>query len=189
MSDYFSNFPKLNYDGNVVRNIMLRVRILDYVNNDPYAFLPYTVKEGERPEDIAYYYYGSTEYIWVVFLSNKIIDPYFEWPLSEDEFYRSLAKKYKDRALEDMNKTYMPDIEIYNWTMNETRTANIEYYEKDGIRMSPDTYSLMDITLDGWYPVRIFDVENERNENMRNIQLLNSTYIKTADKNIKAPVS
>lgn len=185
MSDYFAQFPTLNYKGNVVRNIMLRVKILEGVENDPYAYLPYTVKEGERPEDIAYYYYGSVEYLWLVFLSNKVIDPYFEWPLSESDLFASIAKKYRDRALADMNKTYMSDMEIFHWSMNETRTKNIAFYEKDGLRMSPDSYALADITLDGWQPVRIFDDENRRNESMRNIQLLNSTYVKTADKNLK----
>ena len=186
MSDYFSNFPKIKYDGHVVRNIMLRVRILDNVRNDPFAFLPYTIKEGERPEDIANLYYGSTEYLWLVFLSNKIIDPYFEWPLSESEMFQSLAKKYRPRALADLNQTYLPDIDVFHWTMNDSRNANIEYYEKDGLRMSADSYALANISISGWSPVRIFDEETERNESMRNIQLLNASYLKTADANLKA---
>lgn len=185
MSSYFSNFPKIKYDGHVVRNIMLRVKILDKVKHDPYAYLPYTVKEGERAEDIAYYYYGSTEYVWLVWLSNKTIDPYFEWPLSEQEFFLSLAKKYRPRAMEDLNEDFMTDHEVFAWTMNEARTANIEYYENNGMRMSRDTYTLSNIPLDGWQPVRIFDIEYERNESMRNIQLLNSNYKKLADDNIR----
>ncbi|AGR47784.1 baseplate wedge subunit [Sinorhizobium phage phiM7] len=185
MSSYFSNFPKIKYNDQVVRNIMLRVKILDKVKHDPYAYLPYTVKEGERAEDIAFYYYGSTEYIWLVFLSNKIIDPYFEWPLSENELFLSLAKKYRARAMADMNQTFMTDFEVFNWTMNEARTANIEYYQNGNLKMTPDTYSLSNIALEGWQPIRIFDVENERNENMRNIQLLNNSYAKLADDNIR----
>lgn len=165
---------------------MLRVKILDNVKNDPYAFLPYTVKEGERPEDIAFYYYGSTEYLWLVFLSNKIVDPYFEWPLSEREFFLSLAKKYRPRALADLNQTYLSDIDVFHWTMNESRTANIEYYKNGSLKMSADSFALANISVSGWSPVRIFDEETDRNEGMRNIQLLNSTYVKAADANIKS---
>lgn len=185
MSSYFSNFPKIKYNDVVVRNIMFRIKILEKVKNDPYAYLPYTVKEGERAEDIAYYYYGSTDYVWLVWLSNKMIDPYFEWPLSEQEFFASMVKKYRPFALADLNQTYLTDYEIFNWTMNDTRQANIEYYERNGVRMSRDTYALSNITLDGWNPIRIFDVETDRNENMRNIQLLNSNYSKIADSNMK----
>lgn len=185
MSSYFSNFPKIKYGDHVVRNIMLRVKILDKVKHDPYAYLPYTIKEGERAEDIAYYYYGSTEYVWLVWLSNKTIDPYFEWPLSESEFFAFIAKKYRNRAMADLNETFLTDYEVFNWTMNEERTANIEYYEKDGLKMTPDTYTLSDIPISGWLPVRIFDIEAERNEGMRNIQLLNNSYAKLADENMK----
>jgi hypothetical protein len=168
---------------------MLRVKILESVGNDPYAYLPYTVKENERPEDIAYYYYGSTEYIWLVMLSNKMIDPYFEWPLSENELFRSIAKKYRSRALADMNQTYLSDIEVFHWTMNDSRTANIEYYQMGDLKMSPDTYRLNIVPLDGWEPIRIYDEEVSRNEDMRNIQLLNNTYLKIADANIKRLLS
>lgn len=183
--EYFSNFPKIKYDGNVIRNIGLRVKIIEGLRSDPYAFLPYTVKEGERPEDIAYYYYGSVDYVWIVFLSNNILDPYFEWPLSENEFFHSLAKKYKDAAKEDLGVDYLSDIDVFHWTMNEMRTANILYYEKDGVHISPDTYRLGLVELTGWSPIRIFDAELRNNENMRNIQLLSNTYLNVAEKNIR----
>ena len=185
MSSYFSNFPKIKYNNEVVRNILMRVKILDNVKHDPYAYLPYTIKEGEKAEDIAFLYYGSTEYVWLVWLSNKTVDPYFEWPLSEQEFFLSMVKKYRAQALSDLNQVYLSDYEIFNWTMNDTRIANIEYYENGGLRMSRDSYSLANIAIDGWSPVRIFDAENARNEDMRNIQLLNNNYVKLADANIK----
>ncbi len=185
MSNYFANFPKIKYNNQVVRNIMLRMKILDNVKNDPYAFLPYTVKEGERAEDIAQLYYGSTEYVWLVWLSNKTIDPYFEWPLSEHDLFMSIAKKYRNRAEESLNREKMNDYEVFDWAMNETITSNIEYYEKDGIRISPDTYRLNIVDLTGWNAVRVFDVENERNESNRNIQMLNQNYLRIADENLK----
>lgn len=185
MSSYFSNFPKINYEGNVVRNIMMRVKILDSVKHHPYAYLPYTVKEGERAEDIAHLYYGSTEYVWLVWLSNKTVDPYFEWPLSENEFFASLVKKYKTLAMEDTGETWLSDHDIFNWTMNEATNANIAYYQNGDLKMSADTYQLSNIPIEGWDAVRFFDVEFERNENMRNIQLLNNNLVRIVDQNIK----
>jgi hypothetical protein len=161
------------------------MKILDGVRNDPYAFLPYTIKEGEKAEDIAYLYYGSTEYVWLVWLSNKTVDPYFEWPLSEHDLFKSIAKKYKTRAQDALNRDTMNAYEIFDWTMNETITSNIEYYEKDGVRISPDTYHLNVVDLSGWQAVRVFDVEHDRNESMRNVQLLNNSYLRVADENLK----
>lgn len=124
MSNYFNNFPIINYDGVNVRDITRRNHFISPNLNNPYLFLPYTVKDGEKPEDIAYYYYGSVDYTWLVLLANNIIDPYHDWHLSEDNFNKYLMDKYKERS----GKT---GYEIVDWTKNETITDNIFYYYRE----------------------------------------------------------
>lgn len=94
MSSYFKYFPKVDYLNQSVINITKRVKIRDDILNDPYAYLPYTISEEDRPEDIAYYYYGDVDKVWLVYLANNIVDPYTQWPLSSDNFYKTMAKKY-----------------------------------------------------------------------------------------------
>jgi hypothetical protein len=124
MSEYFENFPIINYQGRNVRDITRRNKFLKSVTTNPLLFLPYTIKEGERAEDIAYYYYGSTDYTWLVYLANNIIDPYHQWPLSEEDFHKYLIQKYADQS----NKT---GYEVVDWTQNETIDDNIVYYYKE----------------------------------------------------------
>lgn len=94
MVNYFKNFPTTTYNDYTVTDITRRVKIIETLRQDPYAFLPYTVKDGDRPEDIAYYYYGDMGKVWMVYLANNIIDPYTQWPMSNDNLAKTLTAKY-----------------------------------------------------------------------------------------------
>lgn len=92
--NYFSKFGAISYNDALVSNIITSVRIKDIVLNNDTAFYPYVIKEGDRPDTIANDYYEDSRYAWVVLLSNKIIDPYYEWPLTTNNFQRFIIKKY-----------------------------------------------------------------------------------------------
>lgn len=121
---YFENFPVIEYQGRNVRDITRRNRFLREVSSNPLLFLPYTIKEGQRAQDIAYKYYGSTDYTWLVYLANNIVDPYHQWPLSEDDFHKYLINKYEQ---ESQRTGY----EVVDWTQSEATEDNIVYYYKE----------------------------------------------------------
>lgn len=123
MSNYFDQMPIINYNGYQVRDLTRRNRLLPVSISNPYLFLPYTITDEDRPEDIAYYYYGSTDYTWLVLLANNIIDPYHDWPLKEDDFHKFLIKKYEAVS---GRKGY----EVVDWARDETLTENIVYYSR-----------------------------------------------------------
>lgn len=123
MSNYFDKMPIINYNGYQVRDLTRRNRFLPVSISNPYLFLPYTIKDNDRPEDIAYYYYGSTDYTWLVLLANNIIDPYHDWPLKDDDFNQYLIKKYEKESGE---KGYA----VVDWTQNENISDNIVYYSR-----------------------------------------------------------
>lgn len=193
MSNYFESFPTLTYQDKPVKNITMRVDILDDLRDDPYAFLPYTVMDGESPEEIANLYYGDARLSWLVFLSNDIVDPNGQWPMSFRDFEETLAKKYEVKAKAAMNQTYMNTLQIINWTRDATRTDNIVYYEytgddESGIneRINRDTYLYnTDIVAGDYVAIRIYDDEMNKNEENRNITLLNAEYVDQAVKNLK----
>jgi hypothetical protein len=124
---YFSKFPLIKYQEIFVTDITRRTNFIEQNLSDPYVFLPYTVKDGEKPEDIALLYYGSVDYTWLVLLSNNINDPYSEWYITEDDFHRYLIDKYSTLSGKK-------DFEVIDWLKNETIKDNIVYYylETDG---------------------------------------------------------
>jgi hypothetical protein len=92
--NFFTKIGTVNYNNEIVTNIITSVRFKDVIKDKINNFYPYTIKEGDRPDTIAANYYEDSRYAWVVYLSNSIIDPYYEWPLSVNEFNKFLIKKY-----------------------------------------------------------------------------------------------
>jgi hypothetical protein len=123
MAKYFQSFPKVDYDGVEIRDITRRNQFIKNVSTNPLVYLPYTVKEGERAEDIADWYYGSTDYTWLVYLANNIIDPYNQWPMSIEEFNNYMIEKYREQSGKTGN-------DVLVWAQ-EDREDNVVYYYRE----------------------------------------------------------
>jgi hypothetical protein len=124
MSRYFRNYPTIQYQGKSVRDLSRRSKVRDDLLSDPYIFLPYTVREGEKPETISELYYGTVDDTWLVLLANNITDPYYEWPMDEEQFNQYFIDKYSEIS----GRT---GIDVLRWGQDETRTDNIIYYFKE----------------------------------------------------------
>lgn len=124
--EYFNKLPEIRYNNVLVRDITRRVNFLKQSVENPYVFLPYTIQEGERAEDVAYYYYGDANYAWLVYLANNIIDPYHQWPMDEETFHNYLIDKYAE-------KSGRTGWDVIAWAQDETDRFgdNIVYYYKD----------------------------------------------------------
>lgn len=123
MTKYFENFPKIEYEGKEIRDITRRNQFIKNVSTNPLVYLPYTVKEGEKPEDIANWYYGSTDYTWLVYLSNNILDPYHQWPKSTQEFNDYMIEKYQEQSGKIGN-------DVLAWSQDDIED-NIVYYYRE----------------------------------------------------------
>jgi hypothetical protein len=97
---YFQNFETLAYDvvgddnPKLFTHILRRVKINDLVKDNILLFDFYQVKPGEKPEDIAFDFYGSAELHWLVLYANNIVDRYHQWPMSVRGFEEYLKDKY-----------------------------------------------------------------------------------------------
>ena len=71
---YFDKFPLTVYDmkGNgaykLLPNIIKRVKLKAGIAASRFIFDNYDVSNNEKPEDIAFKYYGDAEYHWVILL-------------------------------------------------------------------------------------------------------------------------
>jgi len=75
-------------------NILKRVKLRSGIRSGAFLFDSYDVKDGERPEDIAYKYLGDAELHWVILMTNNITDRYYQWPLTQPQFQEHLEDKY-----------------------------------------------------------------------------------------------
>jgi hypothetical protein len=58
------------------------------------VFYKYPVKDSDTPESIASKYYNDPTRHWIILYTNQIIDPYFQWPLSQEKFEQNLIDNF-----------------------------------------------------------------------------------------------
>ena len=97
---YFQRFPLMAYDVKGTKNyklvtdILRRVKLRAGIKNGMFLFDNYDVKDGEKPEDIAFKWFGNSEYHWIILMTNNITDRYYEWPMTQPQFQEFLEDKY-----------------------------------------------------------------------------------------------
>lgn len=95
MSRYFDRFPVIDYDGTIAKNILTRVDFTEQSKKDIYSTFQFTLEEGfERPDLLSYNYYGSSQFDWMIYLTNNIVDPYYDYYKSTDDFKKFIESKY-----------------------------------------------------------------------------------------------
>lgn len=91
---YFEKFPVINYSNAQVVDITRRAVLIDKVSRNPYVYYPYELAEQERADQFSSRYYEDPFQSWIIYLTNKITDPYYEWYLSESQLADFCEKKY-----------------------------------------------------------------------------------------------
>ena len=179
---YFSNLPDVfvrtsSYRQNNVdpyklaKNIFRRIKIRDELDDVILGFSQYTIKNNQRPDQVAGEIYGSMGLDWVVLLCNNIINVYDEWPMSEDELERYIDNAYEEDA-----------DSVHHWVTQEIRDIKGRIIVKEGRTVPEDwSYTKPDGTAipkdELVRPISVYDFESEKNNQKRNIYLLRKQYV------------
>lgn len=162
-TNFFVNFNKILYNDRVATNIMNRAKISDLgVITTSKIYFPYLVKEGERPEDIAEEYYGSTSYFWLILLTNNVRNIYEDWPKTNDVLNLYIEEKYG--SVEYALRT----VHHYEDSLGNYINASIDVVEQDP-------------NIDYWdgtenKKISIYEYEVDINDKKRIINLIRSDY-------------
>ena len=165
---YFRQFDRGYYDlkgdGNqkLVTDLMTRVKVREKIIDEASLYDKYEVPSGERPEDTAFKHFGSSQYHWVILLTNNITDAFYDWPMSEQTFETFIRDKYSN-----------PDgIHHYEVTTSSGKTTG----------NGPDDYShKIEVNSDatGAQSVSNREYEERLQDSKRSINLLNPAYLTT----------
>ena len=123
MTQFFRKFPIIDYNGTPAVNLLARVKMSKLGLKNNQAYYPYSVKEGERLDNLAHNYYGNPDYFWLVGLANSIIDPYYDFPVAEQELNQLIANKYN-------SITNAKNIILFfrtNWRGDDSRISTAAY--------------------------------------------------------------
>lgn len=171
MPGYFNTLPTTKYSINSdkkfvdVSNIFLRQKLTQIVRQDASVYYPYQVQPRERPDIIAYNYYGSVDYTWIVFFSNEVIDPYFEWPLDTNDFNNYITSKYG--SITEAKNSFQSYQRILRPAVGSIKETLLE--------IDLDTYNALDAV--DKKTISNYDYEFDKNESRRNIQLIENVYV------------
>jgi hypothetical protein len=164
---YFDRFPMMAYDmaGNgvykLLPDILRRVKLRAGIRSGTFMFDNYDVKDGERPEDIAYKWFGDPELHWVILMTNNITDRYYQWPLTQPQFAENLTDKYGAGS--------------------EDAVHHYEITQTSGPTSSRDNSHMVECNSDETNPSIISnrDYEQRKQDEYRQIRLLDKRYLKT----------
>lgn len=195
MPQYFTNFPRITYNGINALNITLRAKMNDNFKKNATSFYPYTIKDGETAENLAFDYYGDSNYCWVIYFTNDIIDPYYDWPLSSYNFDEYIAKKYGSIQIAKSTTAYYKKLAIdyyVNNNNNQFILATLYNPATDGTDWSLVTVddNLKITALENpdpaiWTEVDVYTDELEQNEEKRYIKLLDRRLVGSIDRQLK----
>ena len=141
-------------------DILRRVKLRAVIKSGGMLFDKYDVKEGEKPEDVAFKWFGDPELHWVILMTNNVTDRYYDWPMNQAQFAEYLDDKYSN-----------PDaIHHYEVTQDSGRTTSqgpSDYSHK--VEVNSDT--------DNAVSVSFREYEEREQDKKRQIQLLNKSLL------------
>lgn len=144
MSSYFRRVPDFSYisrlvnrrsatDYITVKNLFLRARLREDIFSNLSFFQKYIITGDERPDNIAYNFYGDENLDWVVLLSNNILNIQDEWPKTQNQLDKYLLRKY-----ETYDNLYNG---IHHYVTTEYKARNGNKIVKSGLHVDEEFYN------------------------------------------------
>lgn len=126
--NYFDKLPTITYNNQLSKNLLARARLSDSIRATRTAFYPYTIDTNDRIDHLSNLYYENPGYTWLIWLTNNMVDPYFDVPLAEDDLVSHIITKYGSYSLAARK------IKLYrnNWYDNVDQTLTVAQYNSLG---------------------------------------------------------
>ena len=142
--------------------IIKRVKLRAGIKSGMFLFDNYDVQDGEKPEDVAFKWFGDAGLHWVILMTNNVTDRYYEWPMTQPQFQEFLEDKY--------GLANIDGIHHYEITQASGPTSG----------SGPDDYSHLvecNSDEDGATSVSNRDYEQRLQDKYRQIRLLDPRYL------------
>ena len=111
---FFKNFPSIEYsfgDNEApvpFEDLSVFVDTFDQVREDYIYYQSYFIKNNQRPDQLSYEIYGTTDYYWTFFLNNEHLR-ISGWPLENSDIYQQ-AKLYYPKQVVSTNGVVLSKI-------------------------------------------------------------------------------
>ena len=181
MPHFFENHPITLYDLHkkqkplVMTNLTVYFKLQEILADRTTVLYQHFIQDGERPDVIAKKAYDDSSLDWIIFLTNNIVDPRWDWPLPQIDFQKYVISKYGSiSAAQAQNHHY------------EFIAQELTKVSRDGVMtITPEIKYEIDLTTyNATTPTKrragdSFTYEDRLNEEKRNIKILNSSQVQT----------
>ena len=116
MSNFFKNFPLINYNfGNettaaLFQDISAYIKVIDDIADDIAFYTTVHIQDYDRPDNFSYKLYGTTEFYWTFYYLNDDIRE-SGWPLPQQDLLPKAKLDYPHRTITttaEISKTFLP---------------------------------------------------------------------------------
>lgn len=196
---YFTYFPHKFYDldgsGNItfqkVTDITKRLRFLQNLQIETSLYYQYVIKDTDTPENIADRYYGNPHYFWVILLFNNIMDPQFDWPMTDNQLNDYIINKY---GIANINAVHHYELHIDKTDINTQMTTEWVYVIDYNTYYSTPQSTVESLITQTGNPVTIttttaivtnYTYEQTINESKRQINIIKKEYLGQIEGNLE----
>ena len=182
-NSYFRKLPNLDYpslanertsayDYQTVKNIFKKAVIRDDIFDEITAFTEYSVEGDERPDQVAYNFYGDSGLDWVILTTNNIIHVRDEWAMGQQDFLTYLNQKYTNEQLSN----------IHHYETKIIRDSNGKLIQPEGL-IVPEGHSITFLdngvlrTESKLTSFTFLEHETNLNDKKRDINILRPEYL------------
>ena len=204
MSNYFKRIPNIDYvsrlpnakigDYMKVKNLFKRGVLRDDIFQDLAVFTKYEISNDDRPDNVAFNFYGDSNLDWLVLLCNNIINIQSEWPMSQKSFDNYLISKYTESGDSDTDTYDRIYNGVHHYETKQIKNSNDVEILAEGLTVSPDyTLTYYDWLVSGYVilskaanetyntslltPITNYQYEEKIEDDKRNIFLLKPLYV------------
>ena len=206
---YFNQLPNIVYQSPLshkdssgdliaIKNIFRRTKLKDYLQGSVSVFNKYIIEDGERPDTISELLYGSPQYDFVVVLTAGITNINHQWPIQDFQVYDVALAKYGSET--KMNEVHHYEtFEIKDSQGRQILPPNLIIdadFKMDGsaLRFGTNRFTLISeagntqlddkneytVATDNIArPVTNYEYEINENEKLREIDVLQRSYLTT----------
>ena len=147
----------INNETQDVTNLLLNVDISDLDDN----YIHYYMLSSENALEASLTLYDTSEYYWVLFLLNDIVNPFEDWHMSQEQLKRYVKLKYKN----PLEPNYFYYIDSGNHLTN--KKSNDMLYLLESGQSLPENISFK----------TNFEYEVEKNDKKKIIKYIDRKYI------------
>lgn len=197
MAGYFSNFPSIEYNGKTIKDIMRRSTAVEKIINLGVPLQPLELRELERADYVSDALYNRPEFDYILYMVNDIIDPYYEWYLSQNQLDSFIDNKY---GITRSNPKYYEYYNNYKSKNNPNKIIDLDQYKQlsavdrqeyekiaeSVLLVTPDTYDSLSEDDKQFYFVVTNEVfERRENDKRRFVNVVAAEFSGTVNKQIR----